>query len=80
MELNNTNCSVDANSGAVIIHKSPELQLLKELKDELKELKNDISEVKSDISKLNEEILDFSNQVHRLHMSSDQQYRMLLRR
>ena len=80
MDLNNTNCSIDADSGAVIIHKSPELQLLMELKNDLKELRKDVNELKSDVLKLSEEVLNLRNQVRSLHSSSDQQYKMLLRR
>ena len=45
MKLTTSNCSVDKNSGAVIIHRSPELVELIKLKSEVKELHNKLDTI-----------------------------------
>lgn len=42
MKLNNSNCSVDEKSGAVLVRKSSELQEILRLKEEIKSLKEEI--------------------------------------
>lgn len=38
MNLNNSNCSVDKETGAVMVHKSPELQEILRLRQEVSSL------------------------------------------
>ena len=45
MKLTPSNCSVDKNSGAVIIHKSPELVELTKLKSEIKDIQNKLDTI-----------------------------------
>lgn len=45
MKLTSSNCSVDKNSGAVIIHKSPELVELTKLKSEIKDIQNKLDTI-----------------------------------
>lgn len=45
MKLSNNNCSVDKESGAVIIHKSPELQEILRLRKEVSCLSEKMDEI-----------------------------------
>lgn len=46
MQLNQSNCSVDKQSGAVIVHSSPELQETRKIREEVKELSRELKEIR----------------------------------
>lgn len=45
MNLTESNCSVDKGSGAVLFHKSPELQEIMKLREEIKNLNDKIEQI-----------------------------------
>lgn len=47
MVLNSSNSHVDKNSGAVLIHKSPELEEILSLKEEIKQLNIKVEKILS---------------------------------
>lgn len=49
----NTNYSVQKESGALIFHKSPELQELKKLRNDVKELRQENQELNTKLDEIN---------------------------